>query len=171
VIATIVPIRPAVLTDLSVICDLIAQLGYPVHRDVLRVMLEELLGDPRHVVLVAEEPEHGVVAMIDLSCRPVLRLQGWIGTIEELVVKRGLCGRGVGDRLIQYAKGLAAERGWVRLETMVARKRESNRRNFPFARGFVAAEAVTYRPGRLEGRQGPPSLYQERSHPGGRDGP
>jgi GNAT superfamily N-acetyltransferase len=116
-------------------------------------------------VLIAEEPDRGVVAMIDLSSRPALRLQGLIGTIEHLVVKRGLRNRGIGDRLIQYAKGVASERGWVRLETIVARKRESNRRSFLFSRGFVAAESVIYRWGRLEGQQAPPTLYPERPSP------
>lgn len=158
-------IRPAVLADLPVISDLLSQLGYPVRRDALSSMLRDMLGDQRHIVLVAEEPDHGVMAMIDLSARPALRLQGWIGVIEELVVKRGLRDRGIGDRLIQYAKGLAAERGWARLETVVARKRESNRRSFLFSRGFVAAECVTYRWGRLEGQQAPPSLYPEHRAP------
>jgi GNAT superfamily N-acetyltransferase len=166
-IAASLTIRPAGRADLPVISDLIFQLGYPVRPDTLSRMLEEMLGDPRHAVLVAEEPEHGVVAMIDLSCRPALRLQGWIGTIEELVVRRGLRGRGIGDRLIQYAKGLGAERGWARLETVVARKRESNRRSFLFSRGFVSAECVTYRLGRLEGQQAAPSLY-EAGHLSGR---
>ena len=160
-ITTIMTIRPAALADLPVISDLISQLGYPVRRDALSAMLKDVLVDRRHVVLVAEEPEYGVVAMIDLSSRPALRLQGWIGTIEMLVVNRGLRDRGIGDRLVQYAKGLAAERGWARLETAVARKRESNRRSFLFSRGFVTAESVTYRWGRLEGQQAPPTLYPE----------
>lgn len=164
-IATIMSIRPAVLADLPVISELISQLGYPVRRDALSGMLKDVLADRRHVVLVAEEPEYGVVAMIDLSSRPSLRLQGWIGTIEMLVVNRSLRDRGIGDRLIQYAKGLAAEAGWVRLETVVARKRESNRRSFLFSRGFVAAENVTYRLGRLEGQQAPPALYPEHRSP------
>jgi N-acetylglutamate synthase-like GNAT family acetyltransferase len=155
-------IRPATFADLPVVSDLISQFGYPVRRDALSVMLKDMLGHRRHVVLLAEVPDHGVVAMMALSSRPVLRLQGWIGTIEELVVKRGLRNRGIGDRLIQYAKGLAAERGWVRLETVVARKRESNRRSFLFSRGFVSAECVTYRWGSLEGRHPkPPNLYPE----------
>ena len=112
-------------------------------------MLGPLLGDRRQAVVVAEESDHGIVAMLALSARPVLRLQGWVGSVEELVVRQGLRDRGVGDRLIQYAKGLAAERGRVRLEISLARRRESNRRSFLFSRGFVAAESVTYRWGML----------------------
>jgi N-acetylglutamate synthase-like GNAT family acetyltransferase len=155
-------IRPAMRTDVSAISDLILQLGYPVNGVALAAMLGSLLDDPRHAVVVAEEADHGMVAMLALSVRPVLRLQGWVGSIEELVVRQGLRDRGVGDRLIQYAKGLAAERGWARLEIAVARKRESNRRSFLFSRGFVTAESVTYRWGMLEKRhQAPPVLQAE----------
>jgi N-acetylglutamate synthase-like GNAT family acetyltransferase len=155
-------IRPAMRTDVSAISDLILQLGYPVNGVALAAMLGSLLDDPRHAVVVAEEADHDMVAMLALSVRPVLRLQGWVGSIEELVVRQGLRDRGVGDRLIQYAKGLAAERGWARLEIAVARKRESNRRSFLFSRGFVTAESVTYRWGMLEKRhQAPPVLQAE----------
>ena len=63
------------------------QLGYPVRREALTGVLDALLGDARYAVLVAEHPGDGVVAMIALSSRPVLRLHGWLGTIEEQVVK------------------------------------------------------------------------------------
>lgn len=159
-------IRPAVAADLSAMSDLIAQLGYAIRPDTLGDLLQTMLSDRRHAVLVAEAAEQGVVGMLALSSRPALRLQGWIGTIEELVVKRGLRDRGIGGRLIQYAKGLAAERGWVRLEAVVGRKRESNRRSFLYSRGFVSAECVTYRWGRLEGQhQASPSLYPEHRYP------
>jgi len=155
-------IRPAAPADLSDMVELLIQLGYPARRETLGGILDALLGDPRHAVLVAEHPGDGVVALLALSSRPVLRLQGWLGTIEELVVKRGLRDRGIGDRLVQYAKGLATERGWARLETVVARKRESNRRGFLLSRGFVAGDCVTYRWGMHEGRHhAPPVLYLE----------
>lgn len=159
-------IRPAAAADLPDIVDLLTQLGYPARREALASMLEAHLGDPRHAVLVAEHPGDGVIAMVALSSRPVLRLQGWIGTIEELVVKRGMRDRGIGDRLVQYAKGLATERGWARLETVMVRRRESNRRGFLLSRGFMVAECVTYRWGMLEGRhQAPPVLYPEARSP------
>lgn len=70
--------------------------------------------------------------------------------------------RGFGERMLQYAKGLAAKRGWVRLESVVTRRRESHRRGFLLSRGFVQADSVTYRWGLLEGRHPtPPALDQE----------
>jgi hypothetical protein len=68
-------------------------------------------------------------------------------------------GPGYRDRLVQYAKGLATERGWARLETVVARKRESNRRGFLLSRGFIAGDCVTYRWGMHEGRHHAPPIF------------
>jgi N-acetylglutamate synthase-like GNAT family acetyltransferase len=148
----ITTIRSAGAEDVPAITQLLAQLGYPAAPGSVSSVLSSMIGARDHVVVVAEDAEHRVVAMLSLSSRPVLKLQGWVGTIEELVVKTGLRGRGIGDRLVQYAKGVAAERGWVRLEAVVARLRESHRRGFLLSRGFVTAEDVTYRWGLLEGR-------------------
>jgi GNAT superfamily N-acetyltransferase len=155
-------IRPAVPADLVTIGAFVADLGYTAQRDVLLVMLGPMLEDHRHIVLLGEDDAHGVAALLSLSSRPVLRLQGWVGTIEEFVVRPGLRQRGIGERMLLYAKGLAAERGWVRLETVVSRRRESHRRGFLLARGFVQADSVTYRWGPLEGsHQTPPSVARE----------
>ncbi|HEV8529988.1 MAG TPA: hypothetical protein VGT00_01065 [Methylomirabilota bacterium] len=62
------------------------------------------------------------------------------------------------------AKGLATERGWARLETVVARKRESNRRGFLLSRGFVAGDCVTYRWGMHEGRHQAPPVFSLAPH-------
>jgi hypothetical protein len=38
------------------------------------------------IVLVAEEAPRGVLGLLTLSSRPALRLQGWVGAVDELVV-------------------------------------------------------------------------------------
>jgi GNAT superfamily N-acetyltransferase len=141
--------------DAGAIVRLVRQLGYPADDGRVRQILDMLLDDPRYVVVIAEDAEGDVVGLLSLSSRPVLRLQGWIGTVEELVVESGARGRGIGDRLLQHAKGLAFEHGWIRLEAGVTRSREANRRQFFFSRGFVEAESVTYRWGLLEGKNPP----------------
>lgn len=156
-------IRPVTATDLPVIGDFIADLGYTARRDVLLTMLGPMLEDRTNILLKGEADSLGVVVLMSLSSRPVLRLQGWVGTIEELVVRREVRDRGFGERMLQYAKGLAAERGWVRLEAVVTRRRESHRRGFLLDRGFVHADSVTYRWGLLEGRHPtPPTLNPEK---------
>jgi len=155
-------IRPVIATDLPAIGVFIGELGYAARRDGLLAMLGPMLEDRRNILLKGLADDLGMVAFISLSSRPVLRLQGWVGTIEELVVRPEARYRGFGERMLQYAKGLASERGWVRLESVVARERESHRRGFLLARGFVQADRVTYRWGLLEGRHpASPALDQE----------
>lgn len=159
---TTLKIRPAVPADLLTIVAFVANLGYTAQRDDLLAMLGPMLDDQRHIVLLGEDEAHGVAALLSLSSRPVLRLQGWVGTIEEFVVRPELRQRGIGERMLLYAKGLAAERGWVRLETVVSRRRESHRRGFLLSRGFVQADSVTYRWSPLEGsHQAAPSVARE----------
>jgi len=145
-------IRPATMDDVPAVTQLLGQLGYPAAPESVVAVLAAMIQARDHVVVIAEGGDREVLAMLSLSSRPVLRLQGRVGTIEELVVKTGLRGRVIGDRLIQYAKGLAAERGRVRMEIMVTVLRESHGRGFQSSRGFVTAESVTYRWGMLEGR-------------------
>jgi (aminoalkyl)phosphonate N-acetyltransferase len=159
---TTLVIRPATANDLQAIGDLITELGYTARRETLLAMLGPMLEDRRYIVLKGEDGHHGMVVFMSLSSRPVLRLQGWVGTIEELVVRPELRERGIGDRMLQYAKGLAAERGWVRLESVVTRRRDVHRSGFLLSRGFAQADSVTYRWGLLEGRhQAPPTLHFE----------
>src|SRR5881628_810858 len=99
-------IRSAAAADAPAVTALLHDLGYPVEPDRVAATVRQLLDDPG-VVVVAVDDEHGVVGLLSLSCRPVLRLQGMAGTIEELAVRPAARGRGVGDRLLQYAKGLA----------------------------------------------------------------
>jgi N-acetylglutamate synthase-like GNAT family acetyltransferase len=158
-------IRSAVPSDTPAVTALLRDLGYPVEPGGVGAALGRLLGDPGAFVIVAVDEERGVVGLLSLSCRAVLRLQGVTATIEELAVKSDTRSRGVGDRLLQYAKGLASERGWVRLEMTVARRREVTRGDFFDSRGFSRGDCVTYRWGRLEA-QNPavPTLDRPRRH-------
>ena len=158
-------IRPAVPSDAPAVTALLRDLGYPVEQGGVGAALRQLLEDPGAFIIVAVDDEHGVVGLLSLSCRPVLRLQGVAATIEELAVKSDARARGVGDRLLQYAKGLASERGWVRLEMTVTRRREVTRSDFFGSRGFGRGDCVTYRWGRLEARNpAVPTLDVPRRH-------
>jgi len=143
-------IRPARPTDAHGITTLLRELGYPVELDGVVATLRQMRDDAGIFVAVATDDAHGVVGLVSLVCRPLLRLQGVAGTIEELAVRRDARARGIGDRLLRYAKGLASERGWVRLETTVARRREVTRTGFFESRGFGTADRFTYRWSRLE---------------------
>jgi GNAT superfamily N-acetyltransferase len=145
-------IRPATLDDVPALVSLLETLGYPADRDRLAATLGPLLADGRSAVVVAADAAGAVVGLLALSARPALRLQGWVGAIEELVVRDDVRGRGLGRRLLQYAKGLAASRGWVRLELTVTRARQVHRRGLLAAARLAPIDVVTYRWTLLEGR-------------------
>ena len=144
-------IRQTSLADAPAVTALLRELGYPAEPDRVASTLRRLLDDTSAFVFVGVEETYSVVGLLSLSCRPVLRLQGVAGTIEVLAVLAEARSRGVGGRLLQYAKGLASERGWVRLEMGVTQLREVNRSDFFDSRGFSRADSLTYRWSRLEG--------------------
>src|SRR3979411_1212575 len=94
-------IRPVPPNDLQIIGDFITDLGYTARREALLAMLGPMLEDRRNIVLKGEDADQGVVWLMSVSARPVRRLQGWVGTIEDLVVRPGLRERGIGDRMLQ----------------------------------------------------------------------
>lgn len=147
-------LRPATIADVTALTGLVGQLGYPAHPEPLRQTLETLLAHPEHTVVVAEE--HGEVnGFLTLTSRPSLSLQGTVGSVDALVVRAQAQGRGLGGRLLQYAKGLATERGFVRLEIGVPDVFDMVASGFAVARGFEACDEVTYRWSALESKHPP----------------
>ena len=147
-------LRPATIADVTALTSLVGQLGYPVHPGPLRQTLQALLAHPEHTVVVAEE--HGEVnGLLTLTSRPSLSLQGTVGSVDELVVRAEAQGRALGGRLLQYAKGLATARGFVRLEIGVPDVFDVAASGFAAARGFEACDEVTYRWSPLESKHPP----------------
>ncbi len=87
-------IRSAAAADAPAITALLRDLGYPGEPDRVSATLRQLLDDPSAFVVVAVDDDRGVVGLLSLSCRPVLRLQGVAATIEELAVRSDARARG-----------------------------------------------------------------------------
>ena len=77
-------IRPARETDAEALAPLLAQLGYPFGSAEIAPVLAELLRDPTHHVLVAED-DGEVVGFVNANFRPHLHHLAPVGTIDELV--------------------------------------------------------------------------------------
>jgi GNAT superfamily N-acetyltransferase len=148
-------IRPATRCDTPALVVLIRQAGYPAVEEATIATLDALLDNPSHMVLVAEGDDGAVLGLIALCCRPSLSLGGWVGVVEELVVRPAVRGAGIGARLVQYAKGLAAARGLSRLEVTVPEAHGGRGRQFLFDRGFTESSARTYRWSALEPKHPP----------------
>jgi N-acetylglutamate synthase-like GNAT family acetyltransferase len=143
--------REAVAEDVPDVMTLVAHLGYPAREDGVRHTLALLRATPGHIVVVAEAD--GVLcALLVMSCRPSLTLQGTVGVVEELVVRPAHRRREIGESLLQYAKGLAVERGFARLECAVPATHQPEADRFLLERGFEIVESTTYRWSVLEGK-------------------
>jgi N-acetylglutamate synthase-like GNAT family acetyltransferase len=143
-------IRPATIADAPSIVTLIAEAGYPAAADgVLRVLARR---DVAMFPTVVAELKGAVVGLLVVCCRPSLMLQGWVGTIAELVVSPAHRRAEIGEALLHYAKGLAVERGLVRLECAVPGAHDAVGGSFLLDRGFERGDVRTYRWSVLESK-------------------
>ena len=144
-------IRAATVGDVAILAELLDVLGYPVQESAVRASLEAMLQDRRHAVAVAEVAGE-IVGLLALAVRPSLSLGGWVGTLESLVVRPESRGHGVGEALLQFAKGLAAERGVVRLEVPVTEMHAGAAEPFLLALGFEPGGTRAFRWSVLEAK-------------------
>lgn len=112
-------IRAATARDAAAVKGLLDVLGYPSGEDGVREVLAASFSGVHHAVVLAEV-DTVAVGLLAMAARPSLCRGGWVGAVETLVVRSDWRRRGVGEALLQYAKGLAAERGFVRLDVEVA---------------------------------------------------
>jgi len=119
-------IRRARESDADAVTALLAQLDYPFGADAVGPVLAEVLADPAHVALVAEEDED-VVGFVNAHFRPQLHHLAPVGTIDELVVDRDRRGRRIGERLVEEVLAEARRRGADVVEVTTHKRRERAR--------------------------------------------
>jgi N-acetylglutamate synthase-like GNAT family acetyltransferase len=144
-------IRAATVGDVPTLAQLLGVLGYPSQEAAVRASLEAMFQDRRHAVAVAELAGEAV-GLLALTVRPSLNLGGWVGVLESLVVRSDRRGRGVGEALLQFAKGLAVERGVVRLEAPVTDMHTAAAEPFLLALGFEPGGTRAFRWSVLEAK-------------------
>lgn len=81
--------------------------------DVCRELLE---GDSRFTAILAFDAERRPVGVMTLTEAVAIYAQGRLGIIMELYVVPDARSAGIGDRLIQEARGIGQSRGWRMLE-------------------------------------------------------
>lgn len=143
--------RAATIGDVHAVVDLLRVLGYPAQEGAVRASLEAMFQDRRHAVVVAEI-DGEVAGLLAMAVRPSVSLGGWVGVLESLVVRAHCRGQGVGEALLQFAKGLAVERGVVRLEAPVADVHGAVAEPFLLALGFEPGVTKTFRWSVLEAK-------------------
>jgi GNAT superfamily N-acetyltransferase len=118
-------IRSAQESDLEPITALLAQLGYPFGASDVEAVLAELLRDPAHFVLVAQDG--AVVGYVNANFRTQLHHLAPVGTIDELVVDEGRRGRRIGERLVEAVLEEGRRRGADTVEVTTHERRERAR--------------------------------------------
>ena len=81
--------------------------------DVCRELLEE---DKRFTAVLAFDSERRPVGVMTLTEAVAIYAEGKLGIIMELYVVPDARSAGIGDRLIQEARGIGGTRGWKVLE-------------------------------------------------------
>ena len=138
-------VRRATAADLPSVHDLLIDLGYAhLSRDALADVLDALLRDDTRGVWLADV-ETEVVGLLTTTVRSQLRLAGLEMTIEELVVREHVRGRGVGRALLDHAKAEARRLGVLRVQLTTNRTRDVYLRGFYPKNGFVEAPSAVMR--------------------------
>ncbi len=138
-------VRPAVDADAESARALIRELGYGgLDAQTFSRGFAAVLADSTQRAWVAEK-DGQVVGLMSLSVRPQLRLGGSIVTIDEIVVTEHARGKGIGTRLLEFAKAEAARVGARRLELHTARRLPSYARGFYTRNGFTEIDSAVMR--------------------------
>ena len=103
-------IRVARAGDAVALADLCTQLGYPSTPAEVAARLEHILGDPDHVVFVADLTEGGVAGFVHGFSGIALET-GPRAEILGLVADAGRRGQGIGRRLVAEVERWAQSKG------------------------------------------------------------
>ena len=155
-------IRRAQESDAPAVTALLAQLGYPFESEAVAPVLAEVVADPAHVALVAEE-DGEVVGFVNANFRPQLHHLAPVGTIDELVVDASRRGRRIGERLVEAVLEEARRRGADVVEVMTHERRK-RARAFYRRCGFEATSIKLVHP--LDAEVGAASRDRPRSRSG-----
>ena len=137
-------IRRARDSDAQAVTALLAQLDYALETEAVATVLSEIVTDPAHLALVAEE-DGEVVGFVNAHFRPQLHHLAPVGTIDELVVERDRRGRRIGERLVEEVLEEARGRGADVMEVSTHNRRE-RARDFYRRCGFEATSIKLVHP-------------------------
>jgi GNAT superfamily N-acetyltransferase len=126
-VAEAVTIRRAVPADARVLCELLAQLGYPASEPEIPARLAAIANFPRAAAFVATNGYGEVVGLATTHIFPSLHDNSPIAWLTSLVVLEDARGAGMGSALVKHVEQWAAANGASRLSlTSGARRRESH---------------------------------------------
>jgi GNAT superfamily N-acetyltransferase len=110
-----VTIRPAAPSDAPILCELLAQLGYPASVSEIPARLSALASFPRAAAFVAMNGYGEVVGLATTHIFPSIHDNGPVAWLTTLVVLEDARGAGIGSALVRHVEQWAAQNGAIRL--------------------------------------------------------
>lgn len=108
-------IREGVVSDAQILAQLLGDLDYPNTPEAIAERVVKMATNPDSCLLVAEA-DGKVVGFISLHYIPQIALAGEFCRISYLCVSDQCRGGGIGQKLLDEAERMAAERGCDRME-------------------------------------------------------
>jgi predicted N-acetyltransferase YhbS len=108
-------IRSAVPSDAPVLCELLAQLGYPASESEIPARLSAVASFPRAAAFVATNGYGEVVGLVTGHIFPSIHDNGPVAWLTTLVVLEDARGAGIGSALVRHIEKWAAESGAKRV--------------------------------------------------------
>jgi GNAT superfamily N-acetyltransferase len=110
-----ITIRPAAPSDAPVLCELLAQLGYPASITDIPARLSAVATFPRAAAFVATNGYGEVVGLVTAHIFPSIHDNEPVAWLTTLVVLEDARGAGIGSLLVKYVERWAAQNGAKRL--------------------------------------------------------
>ena len=113
--ADAITIRTAAPSDAPILCELLAQLGYPASVSEIPARLSALASFPRAAAFVAMNGYGEVVGLATTHIFPSIHDNGPVAWLTTLVVLEDARGAGIGSALVRHVEQWAAQNGAIRL--------------------------------------------------------
>ena len=113
--ADAITIRAAAPSDAPILCELLAQLGYPASVAEIPARLSALASFPRAAAFVATNGYGEVVGLATAHIFPSIHDNGPVAWLTTPVVLEDARGAGIGSALVRHVEQWAAQNGAKRL--------------------------------------------------------
>ena len=122
----------------QLLSDLFAEVGHSLSAEEIADIFQEIDEDDHHSTLLALDDDEDVVGVLTLVETIAIYAGGKIGVLNELYVVPEYRSEGVGKILLDAAKDLGEQRGWVRLEVTTPGEEYAKTLRFYEREGFMA---------------------------------
>ena len=120
-----ITIRPAAPSDAPILCELLAQLGYPASVTEIRGRLHAVASFPRAAAFVAMNGFGEVVGLVTTHIFPSIHDREPVAWLTTLVVLEDARGAGIGSALVKHVEHWATRNGAKRLSVTSGMQRKA----------------------------------------------